>query len=135
MKHNPIPASQVLAWLREHHPELHAVAELERDWCWLSVDLRGDHNKAVRESIKQYGFAYKRRGVHILPSGKGGTWSHSCEKPLRFVKRRGHGGGSRGHKSESRESTSPHHKHTSALRADPLAESTMALDDIAAAFA
>jgi hypothetical protein len=130
MKHNPIPASEVLAWLLEHHPELHQVAELDRSWCWLSVDLRGDHNKATREAIKQYGFAYKRNGVHILPSGKGGTWSNSCNAPLRFSKR---GGGSRGHKNAP--TNSPlHNKQVSALRADPLADA-MALDEIAAAFA
>ena len=124
MKHKPIPASQVLAWLREHHPELYQVAELERDWCWLSVDLRGDNFKSVRESIKQYGFTFKRNGVHVLPSGKGGNWGHSCEKPLRFVKRP-----KQSNRSSHQSAPAP------SRRADPLAESTMALDDIAAAFA
>lgn len=87
MKHQSRTQSEVLAWLLEHHPALHLTAEIERSWLWISADLGGDHNKATRESIKAYGFAYKRNGVHILPSGKGGNWSHSCEKPLRFTKR------------------------------------------------
>ena len=121
-----------MQWLLEHHPQLHLVAEADKKWLWLPVDLRND--PATRESIKSFGFRYKRNGVHLLPSGKGGTWGNACDAPTRFIKRGGQGVGNRGHKSEYTDSPL-HNKQVSALRADPLAESTMALDDIAAAFA
>ena len=133
MKHQTHSQTEVLQWLHENHPQLHLVAELERSWLWISADLSGDHNKATRESLKAYGFAYKRNGVHILPSGKGGNWSNSCEAPTRFLKRGGHGGGKRNYNHESPDSPLQNEK-ISALRADPLAD-PMALDDIAAAFA
>lgn len=82
-KHDPIPQDEVLAWLQEHHPELAAVAEVERAWVWLPVDLRGDNNKATRESIKEFGFRWAKHG-HVLPSGRTGTWGHSADHPTRF---------------------------------------------------
>jgi hypothetical protein len=78
-----IPITEVLAWLQANHPELHAAAEIERDWLWLSCDLRGDHNKAVRDSIGKYGFRFCKRG-HTLPSGRTSHWAHSCTKPIPF---------------------------------------------------
>ena len=86
MKHPKIPQTEVLEWLAENHPALHQCAEIERDWVWLAVDLRGDHNKPTREAIKEYGFIFSRKGGHLLPSGKLGMWGHSCERPTRFVK-------------------------------------------------
>ena len=86
-KRVPVPQTDVLAWLAENHPALHAVAELERSRCWLPVDLRGDHNKPARESIKNYGFIYSRKGGHALPSGKLGTWGHACTAPLPFYRK------------------------------------------------
>ncbi len=85
-KHSPVSQTDVLKWLHENHPRLHSVAELERDWVWLVVDLRGDHNKPTRESIKAFGFRFHFRGGHALPSGKVGTWAHSCMKPMGFHK-------------------------------------------------
>jgi hypothetical protein len=82
-----LPMIEVLAWLHAHHPELHATAEVERDWLWLCHDLRGDHNQAVRDSICEYGFRFAKRG-HTLPSGQVSYWSHSCLRPIPF-KRRG----------------------------------------------
>lgn len=81
--------TEVLEWLLENHPQLHANAELDREWIWLPVDLRGEHNKAVRESIgrKGVGFIFCPKG-HPLPSGQVGTWAHHCTKPIPF-KRRG----------------------------------------------
>jgi hypothetical protein len=79
--------SEVLAWLQTNHPELHAAAEVERDWLWLCSDLRGDHNKPVRDSLCEFGFRFAKRG-HELPSGQVSFWSHSCTKPIPF-KRRG----------------------------------------------
>jgi len=79
--------TDVLAWLAEHHPALHSVAELDRSWVWLAVDLRGDHNKPVRESIKEAGFRFAKRG-HALPSGKQGSWAHHCQKPIPFHRKR-----------------------------------------------
>ena len=78
-----ISQSEVLDWLFEHHPALHAKSSLERDWVWLDYDLRGDSNKEIRESIKAFGFRFAKRG-HTLPDGKIAMWAHSCEKPLPF---------------------------------------------------
>lgn len=86
MKREPIPMPEVLAWLHEHHPELHADAEVDRNWIWIcSPSLK--EQPEVRESIKAYGFRFCFKG-HPLPCGKIGTWSHSCEHPIGF-KRRG----------------------------------------------
>ena len=82
-----LPMTEVLAWLHANHPTLHAAATVERDWLWLCCDLRGDHNKAVRDSISEYGFRFAKRG-HTLPNGFVSFWSHSCTKPIPF-KRRG----------------------------------------------
>ena len=82
-----IHITEVLAWLHASHPTLHAAAVIERDWLWLCCDLRGDHNKAVRDSIGEYGFRFAKRG-HTLPNGQVSFWSHSCKKPIPF-KRRG----------------------------------------------
>lgn len=81
-----ISQTEVLTWLQTNHPQLHAAAEIERDWVWLAVDLRGEANTPIREAIKAYGFIFNRKGGHPLPSGKLGTWGHSCMRPLRFVK-------------------------------------------------
>ena len=82
-----LPMTEVLAWLHENHPELHAAALAERDWLWLCCDLRGDHNQAVRDSLCEFGFRFAKRG-HTLPSGQVSYWSHSCTEPIPF-KRRG----------------------------------------------
>ena len=87
MKHPKIPQTEVLAWLQEHYPELHAKAEIDRDWVWLAVDLRGDPTIPIRTAIKEYGFIFSRRGGHVLPSGAIGTWGHSCERPVRFFRK------------------------------------------------
>jgi hypothetical protein len=82
-----IPITEVLQWLHDNHPELHKVAEIDRNWLWIVADLRGDHNKAIRESIGRkeggYGFAFAAKG-HTLPSGNVAHWAHSCEHPTRF---------------------------------------------------
>jgi hypothetical protein len=83
-----IPMTEVLAWLNANHPTLHTAAVAERDWLWLCCDLRGDHNKAVRDSIGEYGFRFAKRG-HTLPDGQVSYWSHSCLRPIPF-KRRDH---------------------------------------------
>ena len=57
-----IPQSQVLAWLQEHHPNLQA--EIDRAWLWISTPLPGDDKKPIRESLKEYGFIFSRRGGH-----------------------------------------------------------------------
>ena len=81
------PMNDVLAWLLEHHPKLHAVAEADRYWLWLPINLSGDENKAVRDSIKAYGFIFSRHGGHPLASGKMGYWGNSCENPKPFHRR------------------------------------------------
>lgn len=83
--------TEVLEYLAEHHPELHAAAEIDRSWVWLCVDLRGDHNKELRDAIGKQGlgFRFAPKG-HPLESGHIGTWSHSCDKPIPF-RRKGRG--------------------------------------------
>lgn len=84
-----IEKTAVLAWLAEHYPELHAQAEIDREWVWLVVDLRGDEHAETRKAIGRegFGFRYAPR-KHPLPSGRLGTWSHSCYAPTPF-KRKG----------------------------------------------
>lgn len=84
-----LTAVDVLEWLAENHPEQAMVAELDRAWVWLPVDLRGDHNRELREDLKGFGFKYAKHG-HPLPSGATGTWAHHCDRPMPF-KRRGGG--------------------------------------------
>lgn len=91
-----IPKTVVLDWLMKTHPALHATAELDRDWVWLTENLSGDSHKEIRESLKNAapgrGFVFAKKGGHKLPSGKLGTWGHSCDKPMPFKRR----GGSKG---------------------------------------
>ena len=92
-----ISQSEVLAWLKEKHPELHAKSGLDRNWVWVAYDLRGDQNKATRESIKEFGFRFAKKG-HALENGKIAMWGHCCDRPMPF-KRKG-GGGKVGPKGE-----------------------------------
>ncbi len=121
-----IPMTEVLAWLQEHHPALHRDAAIERDWVWLCTDLRGDHNKPARESIKEQGFRFAKRG-HALPDGKIAYWAHACQRPIAF-KRKGKAGAEASNKSG---------RGHQAQRPDPLAASQddVSLDELAAAFA
>jgi hypothetical protein len=80
-KHHRLNVADVLAWLQTNHPTLHDQAEVERAWVWLPVDLRKDPE--TRQAIKDFGFRFARRG-HLLPSGKIGTWGHSCTHPMPF---------------------------------------------------
>lgn len=73
---------QVLAWLQENHPDLWASAKAERSWVWLVAPLQ-HAPKEVRESIKQYGFKFCKKG-HTLPCGLVSHWAHHCDKPLPF---------------------------------------------------
>src|SRR5688572_15816890 len=97
----PIPQTEVLAWLSANHPELFQSAELDREWTWLTASLKPPHPKcecaecaklaAVRRSLSDYGFVFARRNLHLLPNGKLGTWGHSCLKPLPFHRKRASG--------------------------------------------
>lgn len=73
--------TEVLEWLQANHPELHRVAEIDRAWIWLPVDLRSQPE--VRASIKEFGFRYADGG-HPLESGAIGTWAHHCDAPLPY---------------------------------------------------
>ena len=110
MKHRPaIPATDVLKWLADNHPELHAKAVAERDWVWLAeVNLSGDHNKATRESLTGFGFVFKslKRPAHLLPDGRGARWAHHGSKPIPFKRKGRDGGGER--KGEASTETQPH---------------------------
>lgn len=89
-----VPTDDVLEWLEEHHPDMAEIAEPDRSWVWLPVDLRGEKNKALRESLKAFGFRWAKHG-HPLPSGRTGTWGHAADKPIPFIRK---GGGNRGEK-------------------------------------
>ncbi len=112
-KREPIPQTEVLAWLQEHHPNLHATAEIDRAWIWVTENLSHPDNKPIRESIGENGFVFARR-LHPLPSGRLGTWGHSCLKPMPF-KRNGKGSS----KAPSRGASQPKHQ-AEAERHDPL---------------
>lgn len=84
-----IPMSEVMTWLNTTQPALHSDAHVDRDWVWITTDLRGDDNKERREAIKEFGFRFAMRG-HDLPNGKTAFWGHSCNRPTRF-KRHGKG--------------------------------------------
>ena len=83
---SPHSQTEVLAWLLANYPALHAAVEIERDWLWLSYDLRGAHQQAVRDALVAFGFRYAKRG-HLLPSGKLSFWGHSCTRPIPFQRR------------------------------------------------
>jgi hypothetical protein len=106
--------TEVLAWLLEHHPEIHATCEVDRDWVWITANLR--ELPAVRESIKPYGFRFCAKG-HALPCGKVGTWAHHCEKPIGF--KRG--------KKQSRESVSNLIQRGRAIVSESLTPEEMAM--------
>ena len=76
----------VLVWLQKQHPKLHVTAEIDRAWVWVTEDLRGNENKAIRDSLKDFGFRFARKG-HRLPSGKVGMWAHHGNKPMPFRKK------------------------------------------------
>jgi hypothetical protein len=88
--------TEVLGWLHLNYPELHAIAELDRAWVWLPVNLSdkapqfcaGHTNAEVRQAIGKhgYGFRYAADG-HPLESGNIGTWGHHCESPIPFKRR------------------------------------------------
>lgn len=90
-KREKIKSEAVLEWLGNRFPSLAPDAEQEREWVWLSTDLRGDHNKATREELKEYGFRFAKKG-HPLPSGREGRWAHACLKPIPFKRKGGAGG-------------------------------------------
>ena len=100
-KRERISQLEVLAWLQMNHPDLHQSAEIDRAWIWITATLKPPHKDCtcdecerlavVRRSIAEYGFVFARR-LHPLPSGKLGTWGHSCLKPLPFKRRRSKGG-------------------------------------------
>ena len=78
-----ISPQAVVEWLEVHHPELEF--EQDRHWLWLITDLRSA--PAIRQSLKEFGFIFARRGGHKLPSGRLGMWGHSCDSPTPFFRR------------------------------------------------
>lgn len=94
MSKNKISPAECLAWLQTHFPDLHATAEPDRNWIWLTGDslkpcypgCACDACKVkaeTRKAIALFGFSFCRKG-HSLPSGRIGTWAHSCLHPVRF---------------------------------------------------
>lgn len=92
-----LPQQDMLAWLAQNHPDLLKTVEPDRDWLWVSADLRKD--KATRESLKQLGFRFARKG-HTTPSGKVAFWGHCCKRPTPFKKNSGSGKGPSGKSTE-----------------------------------
>ena len=87
MPRERIPQTAVLEWLATNHTHLHESASIERDWIWLAdVNLAGDQNKPVRESLKEFGFRFGRE--HTLPDGRIARWAHACEKPIPFRRKK-----------------------------------------------
>lgn len=82
----PASVGEVLDWLTEHHPQLAASAERDRQWLWITANLSGPVHEAVRADIKAIGFRFAKRG-HPLPSGATGTWAHHGERPLPYRRR------------------------------------------------
>lgn len=79
-----IPQTEVAAWVGENHPTMNAVPL--RNWIWLAdLNLQGDNNKEARESLKEYGFIYRRKGDKDIGEGMTSRWSHHCEHPIRFT--------------------------------------------------
>ncbi len=83
----PIPMSEVQAWLAVNQPQLEVVRE--RDWLWIASSLQGDSHAAEREAIKTMfdgnGFRFAKKG-HVLPDGRVSYWGHACEHPISFRK-------------------------------------------------
>ena len=72
----------VLEAVMKHCPVIHPHLEIEREWIWYTgPSLQGEANKPTREAMKLIGFRYKN-GVHEMPSGKSGSWSHHCLRPI-----------------------------------------------------
>lgn len=97
MKTKRVPRSvdEVLDWLEEKHKNLMVDVEVEKHWVWLKSDLRGCGRKkcdcdvctskrSLREELKEFGFAFKFNGDHVLPSGETARWAHSASSPTRF---------------------------------------------------
>lgn len=85
--------SAVLAWVKAELPQLDV--EIDRKWVWVTNNLSGPENKPVREKLKAEarerfgrGFKWAKKG-HPLPSGKTGTWGHSCKAPIPFYYTKG----------------------------------------------
>lgn len=128
--------SEVLAWLAEHHPALHKAAEPDRAWLWITANLKGDHNKAVRDSINhEGGFRFAKRG-HTLPSGRVAFWGHSCSHPIGFKRKGGKPGKLPG--AEAPAARNPSQRLDPLATTSPEKEALVAvrkdLDELAAAF-
>lgn len=89
------PVSDVLAELHAISPELHAAAELERNWVWVTLNMQPKERQPWRDAMKAMGFKYAKRG-HACPSGAMSYWSHHCMHPTRFDKSKGKGKGKAG---------------------------------------
>ena len=74
--------TEVLDWIKKFLPELVPLAEADRHWIWLAADLRGDDKKLTRDLLKEFGFQFKLKGEHSLPSGRMARWAHHCEHPI-----------------------------------------------------
>lgn len=72
-----------MEWLAANHPNLAELAERDRDWVWLAINLSGDTNKPTREAIKAFGFRFAKRG-HVLPSSRTAFWGNACQSPIPF---------------------------------------------------
>jgi hypothetical protein len=99
----PRSAAAVMADVKKQLPALASHCYLDRSWIWYcGPALSGDKNKATRETLSLLGFRYAPRG-HVMQDGTTqGSWSHSCDHPLRRFK-----GGSKNHNQPETDHAEP----------------------------
>lgn len=100
LKSAPVSQVDVLAWLHQNHPQLFARAVTDRDWVWVAADLSGNQNKPIRESIKNFGFKFAKRG-HALSNGQQAFWGHACTRPIPFFRKKDAPAGSHGSRAQN----------------------------------
>lgn len=81
---SPRPATEVMADVRKLTPKVAPHCYVDRDWIWYcGPSLQGEQNKPTRETLCSLGFRFAPKG-HVMQDGKTrGSWSHSCDHPLR----------------------------------------------------
>ena len=132
-KREKIPTSVVLDWLQRNYPALHAGAEVDRAWVWLTAKLDPVADKAICDAIDAYGFRIAKHKLHTLRGGKLGTWAHACDKPVPF-KRHGWRPPPGGSPVNSAPAAEPAEREEPTTEQEPEPEESSA-DDAALAFA
>lgn len=89
----PRPATSVMADVWRLIPAVAKACYIDRSWIWYcGPSLQGEANRATRETLSLLGFRFAPKG-HVMQDGvTRGSWSHSCDKPLRRIFKKGVGG-------------------------------------------